>query len=204
MLLRDSPGRLAASAGAGMEGRSGKRCYIGSENTPGMDACLFTLFIVFHDTYRACRGRACYHCRRCPLPAQGQGYRALASGRRHSKRGIHFDDRRPPRQPQDRLLFSELHYLYVFGGVVRRGSRSLSGRVTSRANAIELSRPYASGQPIEVYVDKQNPHRHALVRGVNHQWWWLIAFGLCWIGAALRCIEVSHRCAEVQGRFNIV
>jgi hypothetical protein len=78
----------------------------------------------------------------------------------------------------------QLHYKYVFNGVVRRGSQILAGRVTSRSNAVELGRQYAAGQAIDVFVDEKHPHKHTLHRGIEHQYWWLVAIGAFWLGAA--------------------
>ncbi|HEX8611956.1 MAG TPA: DUF3592 domain-containing protein [Telluria sp.] len=80
--------------------------------------------------------------------------------------------------------FPVLHYKYIFNGVIRRGSRRLVGESTSRANAVMNGREYLPGNPINVFVEERHPYRHALERGVNHQYWWLVGFGACWIGVA--------------------
>ncbi|MFP5393168.1 MAG: DUF3592 domain-containing protein, partial [Gammaproteobacteria bacterium] len=79
---------------------------------------------------------------------------------------------------------AHLHYLYVFQGVVHRGSRALGGDVSSRANAERFGAPYVPGRPIDVFVDARRPHRHTLHRGLNPQYWWLVGLGLFWLGAA--------------------
>jgi len=76
-----------------------------------------------------------------------------------------------------------LHYKYVVNGVVRRGSRTLVTGVTSRANAVSFGQQYASGDPIAVFIDEVT-HQHGLTRGTNHQYWWLVAIGVFWIGLA--------------------
>lgn len=83
------------------------------------------------------------------------------------------------------FYYSELHYKYVFNGVVRRGSRNLSGSVTSRASAVRLGRQYIPGHAIAVFVDERNPHKHALERGMNHGYWVFVVMGLAWIGVAI-------------------
>lgn len=78
-----------------------------------------------------------------------------------------------------------LHYKYVVNGVLLRGSEPLGVSVSHRTSAVASGREYIPGQPIDVFVDERHPHRHALERGMNHQYWWLVALGMCWIGVAV-------------------
>jgi hypothetical protein len=79
-----------------------------------------------------------------------------------------------------------LHYKYVTDGRLYRGRRHLGGPVTSRANAVDLGRGYASGQPIQVFVDERNPERSTLYPGEHRMQWFVIAFGLGLLVLALR------------------
>ncbi|ATQ78165.1 hypothetical protein CR152_29365 [Massilia violaceinigra] len=80
----------------------------------------------------------------------------------------------------------KLHYKYVFNGVIHRGWRILGEKVSMRASAVASGRQYIAGQAIDVFVDERRPHRHALERGMNHQYWLLVVVGVFWIGLALQ------------------
>ncbi|MDQ1830507.1 DUF3592 domain-containing protein [Massilia scottii] len=88
--------------------------------------------------------------------------------------------------PNTVLYCPKLHYKYVFNGVIHRGSRILGEKVSIRASAVASGREYIPGQSIDVFVDERRPHRHALERGMNHQYWLLVVIGAFWIGVALK------------------
>jgi hypothetical protein len=79
-----------------------------------------------------------------------------------------------------------LHYKYVVNGRLYRGKRSLGSAVTIRSNAVDLGRNYIPGHPIDVFVDEGDPQRHTLVPGQHRLFWGVIAFGLVFVGLALK------------------
>lgn len=88
--------------------------------------------------------------------------------------------------PRTAFYLPVLHYKYVVDGRLYRGKRNLAGKVTIRSNAVDLGRGYLPGDPIDVFANQRDPQRHTLFRGRHRLFWGMIAFGLVFVGLALK------------------